>query len=108
MKRWLKRGLCLGVMLVVTFICSLPRAVQADASGMVSIQAPFSTRQPHRLDLRLMQIRKFRRRKTSFFFQSHLDTSFLSSPDLNQAKHFLLQVLTLEGRIPDPLVHPPA
>jgi hypothetical protein len=62
----------------------------------------------HGLATRLMSIRKFRRRPTGLHFQIHLQKAFLSAPSLGHTQSVFAGLFSLQSRIPDSLLHPPA
>jgi hypothetical protein len=58
--------------------------------------------------MRLLKVRKFRRRRTTFTFNSHLSVAFLSDPSDQTLGRYLPVDDLILSREPDPLVHPPA
>jgi hypothetical protein len=116
MTRWsmifMKKSLCLALLMLVSFVCSLPRASEAlmtfDACAPRFIRAGSPMSASHGLDSRLLGIRKFRRRKSHFVFTPHLSLSFLSSPSAGAMIRWFADGHSLFSRDPDPLIHPPA
>ena len=117
-----KKSFCLSLLVLVSFVMSLPRAQEAPgprassialsghflrvSSSWRPVSAPKSG--PDGLDMRLLKVRKFRRRRTAPGFTSHLQVSYHQPPSLNDAGPFMPAMTLLLNRDPDPLVHPPA
>ena len=117
-----KKSFCLTLLVLVSFVMSLPRAQEAlgprasslALSGHLSrvssflVPAPSQKSGPAELDVRLFKVRKFRRRRTAFTFNTHLSVAFLSDPTARASTLCLLVDDPFLSREPDPLVHPPA
>ena len=117
-----KRCLCLGLLVLVSFVMALPRAQEAPClrtssfvlSGplppIFSSLRPASAQKsaPEGLNTRLIKVRKFRRRRTTLGLTSHLQVSYHQAPFLNEAEHLAPAMPRLLSREPDSLVHPPA
>src|ERR1019366_3590922 len=96
-----KKGLCLSLLMLVTFVMSLPRAQEAlgprgstfaltgRLSRLASSLLPASTSKSGTdgLDMRLLKVRKFRRRRTTFGFTPHVQASYHQAPILNDTGH---------------------
>ena len=108
--------------MLVTFVMSLPRAQEAlgprgstfaltgRLSRLASSLLPASTSKSGTdgLDMRLLKVRKFRRRRTHGAFTTHLSVAFLSDPSTQVTDRYLPANDLILSREPDPLVHPPA
>jgi hypothetical protein len=117
-----KKSFCLTLLMLVSFVMSLPRAQEtlvptASSLALVGhlshvssllVPAPSQKSGPEGLDVRLFKVRKFRRRRTSFTFNTHLSVAFLSDPSARASILCLPVDDPLLSREPDPLVHPPA
>ena len=117
-----KKSFCLTLLVLVSFVMSLPRAQETIGprasslalSGHLTrvssllVPAPSQKSGPEGLDGRLFKVRKFRRRRTSFTFNTHLSVAFLSDPSAYMSTFCLPVNDPLFSREPDPLVHPPA
>ena len=117
-----KKGFCLALLILVSFVMSLPRAQEAlgpmvssmSLSGHTSrlssalIPVPAHPSGADGLDMRLLKVRKFRRRRTNFTFNPHLSVSFLSDPSEQLLGRCRPMDDLMLSREPDPLTHPPA
>ena len=119
---FMKKGMCISLLVLVSFVCSLPRMPQTPAirampssfgahlsSLRVSLsQVPSQNSDQDKTDTRLMKIRKFRRRRSTLSLNVHLQQAFLSAPPIRKTGSCLPVDVALLSRIADPLVHPPA
>jgi hypothetical protein len=96
------------LVLVTGTIASLPRNSQEWARPMTVMIS--TSAQTHAQDglARIMQIRKFRRRRLIFEWKSHLQQSFIFEPSISRQWTLAPLRMLHVGRIPDPLIHPPA
>jgi hypothetical protein len=104
-----KKTLLVSLMVLVSFVMSLPRVQEAPHLRSSSlILSGTHSHGSEGVDSRLMKVRKFRRRRVSFSFNTHLSTAFLADPSDHAFERLMSPASLLFSRIPDPLVHPPA
>ena len=117
-----KKSLCLSLLVLVSFVMSLPRAqdtlvprassfaLSGHLSRASAALLPVSAHPsgPGGLDMRLLKVRKFRRRRSHLTLNTHLSVAFLSNPAARAAGRCPFVDDPHFSREPDPLVHPPA
>jgi hypothetical protein len=109
----LTQSLHLGLLLMVSLICCLPRAPEnaslfGQAPALASWQSATAHQAHAKADLLLLHVRKFRRRKMAFFFRVHVTSAYLPSPLRRITACFTRSASLLADCPPDPLIHPPA
>ena len=118
----MKKSICVSLLLLVSFVCSLPRTSEGAVLGPLSVSGAsrlsgtsawlvhpvFRSPWHIRLDSRLLHIRKFRRRRSSLSFNLHLQQAYLSAPSMGKDRGCMPSDVVLLSHLADPLVHPPA
>jgi hypothetical protein len=103
----------MGLLVVVSLVCCLPRvpenpSLSGHAAAALAWQSAASHRRQDKADALLLHVRKFRRRKMTFFFCVHLTSSYRPSPLQNITARFGRTAQRLISPPPDPLIHPPS